>query len=130
ASDVYKRQTQYSAGISCDAAVKNHIKAGVPASKICLGFPFYGRNGSEWPTYKTLVANFINKNGWTRKWDDAAKACYLTNTSGGFITYDDVESFGYKTAYIKANKLGGAMFWEYSQDNIGTLLNKIYEDLK
>jgi len=121
--------SNHSAGISGDSAVNNYISAGVPANKLNLGIPFYGRYGSEWPTYSQLVANYINKNGWTRQWDAQAKACYLTNSSGGFITYDDEETIGYKAAYINSKGLGGAMFWHYTQDNNGALLNKIWDGL-
>jgi chitinase len=37
---------------------------------------------------------------------------------------------GYKTSFIKANGLGGAMMWELSQDPNKVLLSKIYDDLK
>lgn len=120
--------SNYGYSISCDSAVKIHLANGVPAGKINMGMPFYGRKGNDWPTYSELVENYINKNGWTRYWDEQAKACYLLN-QGQFLTYDDVESFGYKTAYIKEKGLGGAMFWQYNQDYKGTLLGKLWSDL-
>ena len=46
-----------------------------------------------------------------------------------FISYDDVESMGYKTSFIKLMGLGGAMMWELSQDPNKVLLSKIYNDL-
>ncbi len=121
--------SSYSSGISCDTAIKNYIAAGVPAAKINMGVPFYGRYGGNWPTFAELTANYINLNGWVRYWDDQAKACYLLK-NGEFITYDDVETFGYKTSYIKSNSLGGVMFWQYNQDYQETLLSKLWSDLK
>lgn len=120
--------SSYNSGISSDSAVQNYIASGVPAAKINLGVPFYGRYGSAWPTFAELTQNYINQNGWVRYWDDQAKACYLLK-NGEFITYDDVETFGYKTAYIKANNLGGVMFWQYNQDYQETLLSKLWTDL-
>ncbi|MFC7440574.1 glycosyl hydrolase family 18 protein [Laceyella putida] len=135
------------------AAVQNHINAGVPASKIVMGMPFYGRgwqgckstnNGQyqsctgtptgTWETgvfdFSDLENNYINKNGYTRYWNDTSKVPYLYNPSNGvFISYDDAESFGYKTSFLKSKGLGGAMFWELSGDRNGTLLNKLYNDL-
>ncbi|UOY92548.1 glycosyl hydrolase family 18 protein [Ectobacillus sp. JY-23] len=67
--------------------------------------------------YGDLVANYVNKNGFTRYWNDTAKVPFLYNpTTGVFISYDDIESFGHKTNYIKAKGMGGAMFWELSSD--------------
>lgn len=67
--------------------------------------------------YGDIAANYVNKNGYTRYWNNIAKVPYLYNPSTKiFISYDDVESIGYKTEYIKNNNLGGAMFWEFSSD--------------
>lgn len=136
------------------AGAQGHLDAGVPASKLVLGVPFYGRGwdgctqtsngqyqtcsgGSSVGTwepgsfdYYDLEANYINKNGYTRYWNDTAKVPYLYNASNKrFISYDDVESLGHKTAYIKSKGLGGAMFWELSGDRNKTLQNKLKADL-
>jgi len=134
---------------SSDEAVNGHIKAGVPASKIVLGLPFYGRgwagandqdNGLFQPatgkhispSYDELAANYINKNGFTRYWDEDAKAPYLWNPeSRTFISYADEESFVHKADYIKKKGLAGAMFWEYTLDlkEKSILLNKLVQEL-
>ncbi|MFD2703282.1 glycosyl hydrolase family 18 protein [Paenibacillus shunpengii] len=136
------------------AGAQGHLDAGVPASKLVLGVPFYGRGwdgctqtsngqyqtcsgGSSVGTWEPgsfdfydLEANYINKNGYTRYWNDTAKVPYLYNASNKrFISYDDVESLGHKTAYIKSKGLGGAMFWELSGDRNKTLQNKLKADL-
>ncbi|AZK48256.1 glycosyl hydrolase family 18 protein [Paenibacillus lentus] len=135
------------------AGVQGHLDAGVPASKIVLGMPFYGRgwancasgdNGQyqscsgvsngTWESgifdFSDLEANYINKNGYTRHWNDIAKVPYLYNPSSRiYISYDDIESFGHKTSFIKDKGLGGAMFWEFSGDRNKTLLNKLAGDL-
>ncbi|GAB3549757.1 glycoside hydrolase family 18 protein [Spirosoma fluminis] len=129
-------------------AVDGHIRAGVPASKIVLGLPFYGRgwadarpqdNGLFQPapgkhsfiSHDELIDKYINKNGFTRYWDTDAKAPYLWNpTSRTFISYADEESFGYKTDYIKSKQLAGVMFWEYMYDvRHDKLLNKVVQGL-
>ncbi|MCX7745716.1 MAG: glycosyl hydrolase family 18 protein [Clostridia bacterium] len=133
--------------MSAEKGVTSHLAAGVPANKLVLGVAFYGRgwvatntannglyqpvssgSGGEYP-YNSLVANYINKGGYIRFWDDSAKAPYLWNGSR-FITYDDPESLGHKTSFIKSKGLGGAMFWEYTQDNAQALLNTLYTGLK
>ncbi|MFD3261510.1 glycosyl hydrolase family 18 protein [Paenibacillus lentus] len=135
------------------AGVQGHLDAGVPASKIVLGMPFYGKgwancgnsgNGQyqncsgvsngTWESgvfdFSDLESKYINKNGYTRYWNDAAKVPYLYNASNRtYISYDDVESFGHKTSFIKSKGLGGAMFWEFSSDRNKTLLNKLASDL-
>ncbi|SFE99970.1 glycoside hydrolase family 18 protein [Spirosoma endophyticum] len=130
-------------------AVEGHIRAGVPASKIVLGLPFYGRgwadakarnNGLYQPasgkhsfiSYDELVAKFINKNGFTRHWDDVAKSPYLWNpTSRTFISYADPESLRNRVNYVKAKHLAGVMFWEYVYDlqQKSALLNALDQDL-
>lgn len=136
------------------AGAQGHLNAGVPAAKLVLGVPFYGRGwdgcaqasngqyqtcavGSSVGTWEAgsfdfydLETNYINKNGYTRYWNDIAKVPYLYNaTNKRFISYDDAESIGYKTAYIKSKGLGGAMFWELSGDRNKTLQNKLKADL-
>lgn len=89
--------------------------------------------------YGDIAANYVNKNGYTRYWNSAAKVPYLYNPNTKiFISYDDPESLGYKTDYIKSKYLGGAMFWEFSSDcrtspKYGCtgpkLLDKVHNDL-
>lgn len=136
-----------------DATVNGYLRKGVPASKLVLGMPFYGRgwagcstanNGQfqsctgasqgTWENgvfdFSDLEANYINKNGYTRYWNNTSKVPYLYNPSNKvFISYDDAESIGYKTSYLKSKGLAGAMFWELSGDRNKTLLNKLYQDL-
>ncbi|MBP2000991.1 chitinase [Paenibacillus shirakamiensis] len=133
-----------------DTAVTNYLKAGVTASKLVLGLPFYGRgwdgigatNNGEYQTgtgasqagtwengvfdFNDLEANYINKNGYTRYWNDTAKVPFLYNPSNKrFISYDDAQSIGIKADYIKSKGLGGGMFWELSSDRNKTLQNKL-----
>jgi chitinase len=122
------------------AAVKNTLAAGVPAGKIVLGVPFYGRgwigandaghglfqphSGRQPPgtweaanwDYKDIAANYVGKKA-ARHWDAAAKAPWLYDPKSGlFITYDDEESIGSKAAFAAGRKLGGMMAWELSGD--------------
>jgi len=132
--------------LSADKAVKICLNHGIPASRLVLGCAFYGRgwdvsdgssnglyasvaSGCVSYSYRDLVSGFINMNGYRRYWDDDAKAPYLWNGKH-FITYDDPESLVHKSAYIKSHGLGGAMFWEYSQDYNNELLKTLYLYLK
>jgi len=133
-------------GISSEKAVDMFVNAGVPIEKIVLGAAFYSRiwhgvenvgtglgrkaetTGSHSVSYTELLESYINKNGYTRYWDDKAKAPYLFNGET-FISYDDEESMTCKAEFIKERGLAGIMFWEYSLDKSRTLLDSLYRTL-
>lgn len=147
-TNLYPSQTIHYTRGSADVSVQWNIDAGIPAEKLILGAAFYGRYwtdvrpvdnglyqfapGSNRGSFgfDELRENKINKNGFTRFWDDEAKAPWLWNPETRmFITYDDEESLRHKTHYIKARGLGGAMFWEYSSNYGEELLNALYDGL-
>jgi len=124
-------------------AVLGYIAGGVPANKLTLGVPFYGRgwgnvpdvdNGLYQPAgriprgkyeqgiddYKELAAL-----GYPSYWDPIAQAHWIFNGST-FWTYDDANSILNKMNYINNMGLKGVMFWELSgDDSSGTLINAI-----
>jgi len=126
-------------------AVQEHLDAGIPAEKLVLGAAFYGRgwkvedpdqmlygapseSGFSAP-YRKIVS-LIDNEGYLRKWDAAAKAPYLWQPDSSIvITYDDPESLTQKCDYLKSKGLAGIMFWEYSHDFKGELLESIYSNL-
>ena len=135
-------------GNSCNKAVSMFMQRGVPAEKIVLGVPFYGRGWQEVNpqqnglyqdarglegdfSYKSLVEKFINKSGFVRLWDESARSPFLWNGNDSkFITYDDPASLNEKCEYIKKNGLRGVLFWEYHADNNNELLNTLFQSLK
>ncbi len=147
--------------LSVEAAVATYLAAGVPPEKLVVGVPFYGRgwrgvgptaNGLRQPAaagmpgtyppdmeweYRDILNRLATRPGvYKRFWDDTAKApwIYAAGENGGtFVTYEDTESLGYKTQFIKDRGLGGIMFWELSSDSknpADSLLQKISEGLK
>jgi chitinase len=130
-----------------DSAVKQYLRAGVPANKIVLGVAFYGRgftgvapanNGLNQPyqrfegehSYAELAAKLVDKQGFTRYWDAQAQAPYLWNpATRTFISYEDPQSVTAKTRYVLHHRLGGIMFWELSKDRDGELLDVIVRGL-
>jgi len=128
---------------TADAAVKQYLAAGVPADKIVLGVPFYGRafagvtaknHGIDQPyerfqdfySYDDLVQKFIGKDGYVRYWDAEAQVPYLWNeVSRSFISYEDPQSLGIKVCYVRDQHLGGVMFWELKLDRNDELLDVI-----
>jgi chitinase len=132
-------------GQSCAKSVDRFIAAGVPASKIVLGAPFYGKTWGEVPPSENglhqpgkpltvrLRANFRDiktslegRDGFVRYWDEISKAPFLYSAAKRvFISYEDEESIRLKGRYVKEHGLAGIMFWEYSGDYEGRLLEAI-----
>lgn len=137
-----KSDSEKFGGNSVVEAVDRHIKAGVPKDKLVIGIPFYGR---QWlgvqPENKGLYQNAqtagliigynqiqdsLEQNTFKNFWDASAQAPYAWNEEGNsFISYENIKSLELKIDFVKAEKLGGIMFWEYSLDN-GELLETVY----
>jgi chitinase len=132
---------------SADASVRAYEKAGVPAEKILLGVPFYGRMWGEVPDqnhglfqpgksipnsyapYNVVVGTMLNQ-GFARFWDSASSVPYLYNPERHiFVSYEDPESLKTKCKYVLSHELGGVMFWEYFGDSQGRLLGTIDSEL-
>jgi chitinase len=128
---------------SADTSVRAFEQAGVPAAKLILGVPFYGRSWEQvsntnhglFQPGKPAARDFIPfaeingsliGHGFTRFWDALASAPYLYSPDQKiFISYEDPESLARKCSYVLAHRLGGVMFWEYSDDPNGVLLGVI-----
>jgi chitinase len=128
---------------SADDSVRHYERAGVPARKIVLGVPFYGhvwgnvgsanhglfQPGSPVPhafAHHGDIASTLLKQGFTRYWDAAASVPFLYNEQTKvFVSYEDPVSLAVKCAYVRRNELGGVMFWEYTADPSGALLDTI-----
>jgi chitinase len=82
----------------------------------------------KWPELKS---DYIGKQGYVRYWDAAAQAPWLWNAqTHRFISYDDPQSIAAKAAYVKAEQLGGIMYWEQSLDPSDALLNAMWRGLQ
>ncbi|HZP64782.1 MAG TPA: glycoside hydrolase family 18 protein [Rudaea sp.] len=132
---------------SVEHAVAQFLAAGVPADKLVVGVPFYGRafadvaprnDGLDQPYGKYAgeftwpqLADLIDKNGYVRHWDDTAHEPYLWNAqTRTFVSYDDPQSLALKAAYVRAHHLGGMMYWEQSQDPGGALVGVLARGLR
>jgi chitinase len=120
---------------STDRAVKDYIAAGVPASKIVLGMPVYGRSfestsglgqpfsGVGSGTWEAGVWDYkaLPLAGAKVYYDSEAGASYSYDASSReLISYDTVISVTLKSKYVQKNGMGGAMFWETSADGSGS----------
>nr|WP_099563954.1 glycoside hydrolase family 18 protein [Gaetbulibacter sp. 4G1] len=146
-ANLYPSDKERFTGNSGQAAIERHIKAGVPANKLIMGIPFYGRiwekvsigNGGLYENAMSTgmiipywdIVDKIKSGVFKREYDVSAKASYLWNaTDSIFISYETPKDIELKAKYIKQNGLGGAMFWEYSLDKDQELLNTLYKNIK
>ena len=76
----------------------------------------------------------VGINGYTRFWDAVAQVPYLYSAAARrMVTFEDPESIGIKMNYVNQTGLGGAMFWELSEDELiaeRSLLETIYNKLR
>jgi chitinase len=134
-------------GDSADKAVRLFVQAGAPASKLLLGAAFYGRGmsgvaaeehglmqpstpGSNFTrTYDEILIALRDSPNWTRYWDEQAQAPFLYD-GASFLSYEDEESLRSKAQYVREQGLGGAMFWEYSNNRSGELVRALSNALR
>jgi len=106
-------------GHTADEAVKAHLEAGIPAEKLVMGMPIYGRGNEE--TYGVFVDYRELKGpreGHVEIWDDIAQVPYYADENGTLhLGFDNVRSISEKCRYIIDNGLLGGMYWEYAGDN-------------
>ena len=116
---------------SAESSVKAHLDAGVPASKLVLGLPFYGRGSSPYGAL-TYYRSIEVPEGYTEEWDSEACAPYVADSEGKLVLgFENPRSIALKCEYIKEKGLLGAMYWEYSGDNAeGDLRKAVAEGLK
>nr|P32470.2 RecName: Full=Chitinase 1; Flags: Precursor [Aphanocladium album]CAA45468.1 chitinase [Aphanocladium album] len=118
-----------------DDAVQAYINGGVPANKIVLGMPIYGRsfqqtegigkpyNGIGSGSWENGIWDYkaLPKAGATVKCDDTAKGCYSYDPSTKeLISFDTPAMISTKVSWLKGKGLGGTMFWEASASKKGS----------
>ena len=118
---------------SIDWAVRFYEAAGVPAAKIVLGAPFYGRvfegvtarHGGLFQRFRTLgpalsyaqiLADYPAPG--ERHWSAAAQEPWIHDPARHvFVSYDDARAMAAKGHYAVAHGLRGVMLWEISGDD-------------
>lgn len=117
-------------GYSVDSMVNNLINAGMPSEKILLGVPFYGRLGATITrSYDELRKSYINKNGYSYRFDNDAKVPYLVKDGEFAMSFDNEVSTFLKAKYVRQNCLGGIFSWQSTFDQANILLRAMYESI-
>jgi chitinase len=132
---------------SGDKAYTLYTSAGVPPEKLVLGIPFYGRSWfmksgdnqginrqvdsvTRGGGYTFIKDSVMIRAGFTRRWDEKAKAPYLWNEeTRQLVSFDDEESVKIKCEYVKDKNMAGIMFWQYASDPKEYLLTAVNEHL-
>ncbi len=133
--------------LSSNEAVQRYLAGGVPAEKLVLGVPFYGKgwrgvadaNYGLFQPAQGLAPGAFEAGGesyarLTQRelpafFDEATGASWLYD-GDEFWSYDDVTSLARKAQYVREQNLRGIMFWELSgDDDDGTLVRTLDEAL-
>ncbi len=115
---------------SVDRGVQYLLSRGLPAEKVFIGIPFYGKEFSASQLYgpsSGCVDRRYNEiipllaAGWNYFWDNLSQVPYLINPNRTkLLSFDDTLSVRIKCEYVQQKKLGGVIIWELSQDDLGT----------
>jgi chitinase len=117
-----------------EQAVADYIAAGIPASKIVVGMPLYGRafantDGPGKPftgvgngTWELGVYDYkdLPLSGAVVNIDNATVAAWSYDPAKRhMVSFDTTYITRLKATFVKHHKLGGAMWWESSGDKKG-----------
>jgi chitinase len=135
-------------GYAGDKAIANLITAGVPASKLVLGVPFYGRgwagvsagpdgdglyqaaSGAAPGHYEAGIEDYklLKYKSGVRYTHPVTKQLYLyTGTGGEWWSYDDAGVVATKMQYVREHELRGAFSWSLDGDLDGELAAEIWK---
>lgn len=119
-----------SAAYDCTRAVRAYLDAGMPANKLILGVPFYGRHSFGASTPKAINYNKIIELDTSYKidnWDNAASVPYVTYNGVYYAGYDNARSIGIKGEWLLNKGMKGMMFWDADgDDSDGTLRKAVW----
>lgn len=111
----------------CTRAVQVYLNAGMPANKLVLGIPFYGRRSfSTKPTainYKDILL-LDPKQYKIDNWDSNASVPYVTFNGVFYCGYDNEKSIGIKGDWILGKGMKGMMYWDADGDDAKSTLGR------
>lgn len=122
--------SEHTRWMTSSQAVQSHLQKGVPAHKLVMGMPFYGRGGKRYKGFGDY--NSIQVGDFVQRWDSLAMVPYLMDPQNGELVfgYDDARSLSIKCEYILQQQLHGGMYWDYAGDDAqGTLSHTVWDCL-
>jgi chitinase len=114
----------------CTRAVKSYLDAGMPANKLVLGIPFYGRRSFSSSPMSINYNKIINLGTGYKidNWDEAASVPYVTFNGTYYCGYDNEKSIAIKGEWLLAKGMKGMMYWDYDGDDAaGTLRKAVWQ---
>jgi chitinase len=113
--------------VSGRIAVEYLLGKGVPAGKIVLGVPAYGRSflgvtarGQAHSGHAGEEGTFefrdLPRPGTAEQVDGACCAAFCVGGDGGFVTYDSPATVREKARYVKGRGLAGLFYWTATGD--------------
>lgn len=122
--------SENSGRMTASEAVEAHLAAGVPASRLVMGLPFYGRGGKRYADFQDY-GKIRPSDEFVERWDDKAKVPYLADRQGQLVFgFENPRSLAIKCGYIRSMGLRGAMYWDYAGDNDrGDMRRTVYEGI-
>jgi len=109
------------------AGMQDWTTYGVTKSKLLMGLPFYGREGTTWSNTQTQVyTNIVNsyKNIFGT-YPPPNVDNYIDPATSEHWYFNSVNDIEHKCQYIRDNGYGGVMMWELGEDHWDS--NKLYD---
>jgi chitinase len=130
---------------STELTMKYLLEArGLPADRLAVGIPLYGRGFAVRQPYASTVGaprgrvprgglysniyRLEHEQGWVREWDDETKNPWLLAPDGSLVIgYDDAESVAIKTEWAMKQGFRGVFFWQIAADRLPDGTNPLQE---
>jgi len=130
---------------STELTLKYLVDRGLPAQKLAVGLPLYGKGFAVSEPYASTkdaatrgrvprgggysnIAKLIKDESWTRRWDDETKNPWAIAPDGSaVIGYDDAESISLKTEWAMKQGFRGVFFWQIGGDLMPDGANPLQE---
>jgi chitinase len=118
---------------STELTMKYLLDRGMPANRLAVGLPLYGRGFAVAEPYAPTknatkgkvprggnysdIDKLLREKGWTRHWDDETKNPWaIAPDRTAVIGYDDAESLALRTAWAMKQGFRGVFFWQIGGD--------------
>ncbi|MBW8824482.1 MAG: glycoside hydrolase family 18 protein [Xanthomonadales bacterium] len=120
---------------SVEGAVEYYRAHGVPADRIVVGLPFYGRGyrvssdandglyqpySGTYPVgdWRTIKAKLLGDPAWRQHWHPGAQSPWLFNAREHvFVSYENPRSIGIRAQFAHDHGLRGVFTWELAGDD-------------